>query len=131
MTKPLDLFWWYGEPEDGTNRQNLKCKLCRHHMMEGISRLKCHLAKLPGHDVSLCTRVAPEIMRSAHDSIHEKNKKKDEIATNRAELATFGLTRGSGVSMSSNVGASSGRGSTDSPIGRGGPHPILLYEQDL
>ena len=100
-------------------------------MTRGISRLKYHLAKLPGNDVSLCTGVTPEIMRSAHDSIHEKNKKKDEIAANRVELASFGLTRGSGVSMSTNVGAGSGRGSTDSPIGRGGPHPILLHGQEL
>ena len=100
-------------------------------MTRGISRLKYHLAKLPGHHVSLCIGVTPEIMRFAHDSIHEKNKMKDEIATNRAELATFGSTRGLGVSMSTNVGASSGRGSIDSPIGRGGPHLILLHEQDL
>ena len=100
--------------------------------MGGINRLKYHLAKLTRHDVSLCTGVTPKIMRSTHDSIHEKNKKKDEIAANRVELATFGLTRGSGVSMSTNVGASSGRGSTDSPIERGGgPHPILLHEQKL
>ena len=52
--------------------QNLKCKLCGHHMTGGISRLKYHLAKLPRNDVSLCTGVNPEIMRSTHDSIHEK-----------------------------------------------------------
>ena len=100
-------------------------------MTGGISRLKYHLAKPPVHDVSLCTGVTPEIMIYAHDSIHEKNKKKDEIAANRVELAAFGLTRGSGASMSTNVGASSGRGSTNSLIKRGGPHPILLHEQEL
>ena len=109
----------------------MKCKLCGHHMTGGISRLKYHLAKLFRDDVSLSTGVTPEIMKSAHDSIHEKNKKKDEIAAKRAELATFVLTRGLGVSMSTNVDASSGRGSTNSPIGRGGPHLILLHEQDL
>ena len=131
MPKPLDPLWQYGEPKDGTNMQNLKCKLCGHHMTRGISRLKYHLAKLPRHDVSLCTGVTLEIMRSTHDSIHVKNKKKDEIAANGPDLATSGLTRGSRVSMSTNVGASSGRGSTDSPIERGGPHPILLHEQEL
>ena len=130
MPKPLDPFWQYGEQEDGTNRQNLKCKLCGHHMTGGISKLKYHLAKLPGHDVGLCTALTPKIMRFAHDSIHENNIKKDEIAINRVELAAFGL-RGSRVSMFTNVGASIGRGSTDSPIGRGGHHLILLHKQDL
>ena len=69
MPKILDPFWQYGEPEDGNNRKNLTCKLCGHHMSGGVDRLKYHLAKLPGHDVGLCTAVTPEIMRSAHDAI--------------------------------------------------------------
>jgi len=48
-------------------------------MMGGISRLKYHLAKLPRHDVGLCVVVTTEIMRSAHDSTHEKDRKKEEI----------------------------------------------------
>ena len=128
MPKILDPFWQYGELEDGNNRQNLTCKLCGRHMSRGVNRLKYHLAKLPGHDVGLGTAVTPKIMRSAHDSIHGKNGKKDENVANRAELATFGLTRGSGVSISTNVGASSGKGSTDSPIGRRGSHPILFHK---
>ena len=93
MPKILDPFWQYGEPEDGINRQNLTCKLCGHHMSRGVNKLKYHLAKLRGHDVGLCTTVTPEIMRSAHDAIHEKMRKKDEIAANKAKLAAFGQTR--------------------------------------
>ena len=104
MPKILDPFWQYGEPEDGTNRQNLCCKLCGHHMSRGVIRLKYHLAKLLGHDVGLCTVVTPEIMRSAHDAIHEKNRKKDEIAANKAELAAFGQARSVGASPSTTIG---------------------------
>ena len=82
MPKILDPFWQYGEPEDGINTQNLTCKLCGHHMSGGVNRLKYHLAKLPDHDVGLCTAVTPEIMTFAHDAIHEKMRKKDEISAN-------------------------------------------------
>ena len=119
MPKALDLFWQYGEPEDGNNRQNLSCKLCGRNMTGGVNRLKYHLAKLPGHDVSLCTGVTPEIMRAAHDAIHEKMRKKDEIAANKAELAAFGQARSVGASISTTIGEGSGRGSTASPHGRG------------
>ena len=110
MPKILDPFWQYGEPEDGNNRQNLTCKLCGHHMSRGVNKLKYHLAKLPGHDVGLCIAVTPEIMRSAHDAIHEKMRKKDEIAANRAELVAFGQARSVGASLSTIISEGSGRG---------------------
>ena len=110
MPKALDPFWQYGEPEDGNNRQNLSCKLCGRHMTGGVNRLKYHLAKLPGHDVSLCTGVTPEIMRAAHDAIHEKMRKKDEIAANKAELVAFGQARSVGASLSTIISEGSGRG---------------------
>ena len=59
MPKVLDPFWQYGDPKDGTNRQNLSCKLCEHHMLGVVNRLKYHLNKLLGHDVGLCTAVTP------------------------------------------------------------------------
>ena len=59
MPKVLDTIWQSGEPEDGTNRQNLCCKLCGHHMLGGVNKLKYHLAKLPGHDVGFCTAMTP------------------------------------------------------------------------
>ena len=87
MPKALDPFWQYVDPEDGTNRQQLNCKLCGQHMTGDISRLKYHLAKLPSHDVGLCTAVTPEIMRMAHDAIHLKDRKREDSAANSAELA--------------------------------------------
>ena len=62
-------------------------------MTGGISRLKYHLKKLLGHDVGLCSAVTPEIMRMAHDAIHSKDRKREESAANRAELATGGVAR--------------------------------------
>ena len=72
--------------------------------------MKYHLAKLPGHDVGLCTAMTPEIMRSSHDAIHEKNRNKDEIVANKVELAAFGQARSVGASLSTIIGEGSGRG---------------------
>ena len=66
-------------------------------MTGGISKLKYHLAKLPGHDVGLCSVVTPEIMRMAHDAIHSKDRKRKESAANRAEHAAGGVARTSGT----------------------------------
>ena len=97
----------------------MTCKLCGHHMSGGVNRLKYHLAKLCGHDVGLCTAVTPEIMRSSHDAIHEKNRK-DEITANKPEFAAFGQARSVGASLSTTIGEGSGRGSTATPLGRAG-----------
>ena len=89
-------------------------------MSGGVNRLKYHLAKLPSHDVGLCTAVTQEIMRSAHDAIHEKHRKKDEIVANKVELVAFGQAISVGASLSTTIDEGSGRGSTASPIGRAG-----------
>jgi hypothetical protein len=69
MPNPLNAFWMYGIAEDGTNRQQLNCKLCGVHITGGISRLKYNLAKIPRHDVGICLKSTPKIMRAGHDSI--------------------------------------------------------------
>jgi ribosome-binding protein aMBF1 (putative translation factor) len=87
MSKPLDPFWVYGIPEDGTNRQKMNCKLCGVNMSGGICRLKYHLAKISGHDIDICDKTTPKIMRIAFDSLEAKDKKKNETATRKAELS--------------------------------------------
>jgi hypothetical protein len=78
--------------------------------MGGTSRLNYNLAKIPGHDVGICLKSTPEIMRDAQDSIHVKDKKKEDTAANRAEL----VVRSSGLSTTEG----SGRGSTNSATER-------------
>jgi hypothetical protein len=110
MPKALDPLWQYEEPEDGTNRQQLNCKLCGQHMTGGIRKLKYHLTKLPEHDLVICPRSSSKIMRVVHDLIHPKNKKKEEAATYKAEH-TIRILR-----LSTTEG--SRRGSTDSPTSK-------------
>ena len=134
MPRALDPMWEYGEPEEGTNRQSLTCKLCKTRIKGGVYRLKYHLAKISGFDVGLCSNVTPEIMRVAHDAINAKDKKKEESATKKVELAAYKMYQSS-PGISSHATKGSGRGSTftDSPFGkipsyfvpRTGPGPKL------
>jgi hypothetical protein len=55
-------------------------------MTRGISRLKYHLAKIPRHDVGIFLKPTPEIMRDAHDSIEEKDKKKQDVVAKKTKL---------------------------------------------
>jgi hypothetical protein len=79
-------------------------------MIKGISTSKYHLAKPPRHDIGICPQVGPEVMRVVHDSIHAKDRKKEEAASHKVECAI----RSSGLSTTKG----SGRGSTDSPTKR-------------
>ena len=115
MPKALDPFWQYADPEDGTNRQRLNCKLYGQHMTGGIRRLKYHLEKLLGHDLGLCSANTPEIMRMAHDAIHLKDRKREESATNRAELVVGGVARTSGTYDHPTEGSVGGSTIMDSP----------------
>eukprot|EP00253_Pinus_taeda_P014474 PITA_14474 len=94
MPKALDPFWEYGTPDGGTNRAYLTCKLCGDKMTGGITRLKYHLAKLPGHDVGLCTVSSAELVQKALEAIEEKDKKKEEAERNKAERAGPGAQPG-------------------------------------
>jgi hypothetical protein len=115
MPKPLDPFWVYGIPEDGANQQQLSCKLYGVNMLGGICRLKYHLAKIPEHDIEVCGKTTPEIMRIAFDSLEAKDKKKNDATARKAEL----LVRSSATSTPKEQ--CSGRGSTDSGTGRFSP----------
>ena len=126
MPKVLDRMLQYGEPEDGTNRQRLSCKLRGQGMTRGISRLKYHLAKIPGHDVLICTESTPEIMRMAHDAIYEKDRKKEVAVANRVGTASGGVTRtsrtiGTSRFVSGTQGSERDSTNVDSPSTRASP----------
>ena len=81
--------------------------------------MKYHLAKILGFDVGPCSNISPEIMRVSHDAINAKDKKKEESATKKAELAAYKMYQSS-PGISSHATEGSGRGSTaaDSPVGK-------------
>jgi hypothetical protein len=63
--------------------------------------------------------VSPKIMRVSHDSINTKDRKKEESATKKVELASFKIYQSS-LGIFSHAIEGSGRGSTtaNSPIGK-------------
>ena len=55
--------------------------------------MKYHLGKMIGHDALICTESTLKIMRIAHDSIYEKDRKKEVETANRGEIASGGVSR--------------------------------------
>ena len=68
MPKPLDPMWEYGQPLHA-GRQKLSCNLCGKEMTGGITRLKYHLAQIPGHEVGICPHATPEIIQIATKAV--------------------------------------------------------------
>ena len=114
MPKNLDPFWEYGIPDGGTNGAYLSCKLCGDKMTGGVTRLKYHLARLPGHDVGICRVSSPELIRKALEAIEEKDRKKEEVERNKAERAgrSLGISSHDFDVQGSGPTRASGRGST-------------------
>ena len=83
MPKPLDPMWVYGTPVQLPNRQILTCNLCGKKNYAGISRLKYHLAKIPGFDVDPCPESSPEIVRIANQSLIDMANKRARAAATR------------------------------------------------
>ena len=113
MPKPLDAMWVYGEPIQLPNRQILTCNLCGTKIYGGISRLKYHLARMPGFDVGPCLKTTPEIMRIATKSIMDIVDKREANEARRIELA--------GRSGSGNIGTSGSGGGPQTHSSATGP----------
>jgi hypothetical protein len=88
MPRKLDAMWEYGDPEGGFNRQTLYCKLCK---MGGITWLKYHLARIPGHEVDICPKSTPKIMHIANKALEDLGLTRDY---NKAKKAQFARTGG-------------------------------------
>jgi hypothetical protein len=100
MPKALDPMWVYGEPVQLPNRQVLTCNLCGKKIFAGISRLKYHLAKIPGFDVDPCPKSTPEIVHIANQSLIDMANKRDATEARKKELARSIANRYSGTSAS-------------------------------
>jgi hypothetical protein len=86
MPKALDPMWVYGELVQLPNRQVLTCNLRGKKIFAGISRLKYHLAKIPGFDVDACPNSTPEIMRIANQSLIDMANNRDAAEARKKEL---------------------------------------------
>ena len=82
----LDPIWAHGEPIHPHNKQKLSCKLYGKEIYGGISQLKYHLAKIPGHGVGICEHVTPEVTRLAAKSVLDYANEKERKEQVNAEL---------------------------------------------
>jgi hypothetical protein len=91
MLRKFDPMWEYGDPEGCFNRQTLYCKLCKVRMMGGITRLKYHLARIPGHEVDICPNSTTEIMHIANKALEELGLTRDYNKAKKAQFANCGI----------------------------------------
>ena len=117
MPKRLDPFWEYGEPDGPGNRQALHCKLCGKGMSGGVTRLKYHLAKIPGHEIEICPKSDPELVVRATHAIEGIANTKEFAAAVRKEMASRSGSNQNVHSHTVGQGLGSvGAGSSHSPM---------------
>ena len=61
MGRQRDQFWDYAENLNG----RFKCNYCGRNFPGGASRIKAHLAGVPGHDIVACNAVPQEVQEKA------------------------------------------------------------------
>jgi hypothetical protein len=70
-------------------------------MKGGITRLKYHLAKIPGHEVEICPKSTPKIMHIANKVLEDMDLARDYREAKRTQFA-----RGGGISKEGSSAAS-------------------------
>jgi hypothetical protein len=75
-----------------------QCNFPIDNIFAGISRLKYHLAKIPGFDVDPCPKSTSEIVRIANQSLIDMANKRDATEARKKELARTIANRCSGTS---------------------------------
>jgi len=89
MPREKDFAWAYCDKIPG--KALLLCKFCKKECSGGIYRFKFHLAKIPGHDIGICTKVDDNVQYQAAlalDMLEQHNAKK---AKQNAEIGNVGV----------------------------------------
>jgi hypothetical protein len=59
-------------------------------MMGGITRMKYHLAKIPGHEVDICPKSTPEIMHISNKALEDTSLARDYNKAKKSQFARRG-----------------------------------------
>ena len=95
MGRERDQFWDHAQKVDG--RSKFKCIYCKRDFAGGASRIKAHLAGVPGHDIKACNAVPQEVQEKARAITQKKreaeatqgiNKKLKSASTSDSKLKT-------------------------------------------
>ena len=73
MGREKDQFWVYAVKVNG----RFKCNFCEKDFPGGASRIKAHLAGVPGHDIKACNAVPLDVQNKAKAT----QKKREAQAT--------------------------------------------------
>ena len=93
MGREKDQFWAYAVKVNG----RFKCNFCVQDFPGGASRIKAHLAGVPGHDIKACNSVPREVQEKARAITQKKrvaqatqgtNKKLKSASTSASKLKT-------------------------------------------
>ena len=93
MGRERDQFWAYALKVDG----RFKCTFCGKEFPGGASRIKAHLAGIPGHDIKACNAVPQHVQEKAQaitqkkreaQATQETNKKLKSASTSASKLKT-------------------------------------------
>ena len=93
MGRERDQFWAYVVKING----RFKCNFCKQDFPGGASRIKAHLAGVPGHDIKACNAVPQEVQEKAQAITQKKreaqatqraNKKLKSASTSASKLKT-------------------------------------------
>ena len=92
MGRQRDQFWDYVENLNG----GFKCNYCGQNFRGGASRIKAHLAGVPGHDIAVCNTVPQDVQEKAQATqkkreaqvTHGTNKKPKSVPTSGSKSKT-------------------------------------------
>ena len=93
MGRQKDQFWDYAEKLN----KRFKCNYCGEDFAGGASRIKAHLAGVPGNDIKACNAVSQEVKEKAQAITQKRreaqatqgtNKKLKSASTSASKLKT-------------------------------------------
>ncbi|KAK4551754.1 hypothetical protein RGQ29_032275 [Quercus rubra] len=83
MGRQRDQFWDHAKNENG----RFKCNYCQQDFPGGASRIKAHLAGIPGHDIKACNAVPQDVQEKAQ-ATQGTNKKLKSVSTSASKSKT-------------------------------------------
>ncbi|XP_030940263.1 putative disease resistance protein RGA3 [Quercus lobata] len=92
MGRQRDEFWDHAKNENG----RFECNYCKQDFSGGASRIKAHLAGIPGHDIKACNAVPQDVQEKAQATQKKReaqvtqgtNKKLKSVSTSASKSKT-------------------------------------------
>jgi hypothetical protein len=110
-----DEAWIYTEEFPGRTKYQTKCCFCKEINSGGIYRFKYHIAGIPGHDITPCTKQTAEAKRKCYMALEALEQDKLNRKRQLEQLGAIGSHAPASASASSSIGCV-GEGSSRPPF---------------